>query len=148
MGHLKAEKKAWCKMCEDGVVEDARHYMCRCPNDLYGKIRTAWYLKVKEKLRSMSIKLWDVFVGTVVLKNGMLANGEGQGADGLLTAWDATSGRIPILWTKTAAEEGIDDEAYKRFLRWYGMRLRKDLWRPMWVERSREIASMKNDEIS
>ena len=148
MGHLKAEKKAWCKMCADGEVEDARHYMCRCPNDLYGKIRTVWYLKVKEKLRGMSIKLWDVFVGTVVLKNGMLANGEGQGADGLLTAWDATSGRIPILWTKTAAEEGIDDEAYKRFLRWYGERLRKDLWRPMWVERSREMASMKNDEIS
>ena len=84
MGHLKAEKKAWCKMCADGEVEDARHYMCRCPNDLYGKIRTAWYLKVKEKLRGMSIKLWDVFVGTVVLKNGMLANGEGQGADGML----------------------------------------------------------------
>ena len=59
------------------------------------------------------MKLRDVFVGTVVLKNGMLANGEGQGADGLLTAWDATSGRIPILWTKTAAEEGIDDEEYK-----------------------------------
>ena len=75
-------------MCADGEVEDARHYMCRCPNDLYGKIRTALYLKVKEKLRGMSIKLWDVFVGTVVLKNGMLANGEGQGADGLLTAWD------------------------------------------------------------
>uniref|UniRef100_A0A7S2CBW6 Uncharacterized protein n=1 Tax=Octactis speculum TaxID=3111310 RepID=A0A7S2CBW6_9STRA len=59
-----------------------------------------------------------------------------------------TSGRIPILWTKTAAEEGIDDEEYKKFLRWYGERLRKDLWRPMWVERSREMASMKNDEIS
>ena len=93
-------------------------------------------------------KPYEMFVGTVVLKNGMLANGEGQGADGLLTAWDATSGRIPILWTKTAAEEGIDDEEYKKFLRWYGERLRKDLWRPMWVERSREMASMKNDEIS
>ena len=58
--------------------------------------------------------LWEVFVGTVVLKNRILANGEGQGADGLLTAWDATSGRIPILWTKTAAEEGIDDEEYKK----------------------------------
>ena len=51
---------------------------------------------VKEKLRGMSMKLRDVFVGTVVLKNGMLANGEGQGADGLLTARDATSGSIPI----------------------------------------------------
>ena len=93
------------------------------------------------------MKLWDEFVGTVVLKNGMLANGEGQGADGLLTARDATSGIIPILWNKTAAEEGIDDEEYRKFLRLHGERLRKDLWRPMWVERSREMASMKNDGI-
>ena len=53
MGHLKDEKNAWCKMCADGEVEDAGHYMCRCPNDLYGKVRTAWYLKVKEKLKGM-----------------------------------------------------------------------------------------------
>ena len=148
MGHLKNEKRAWCKMCDDGEVEDARHYMCQCPNALYGQVRKAWYLKVKEKLRGISMKLWEVFTDTVVLKNGMLADGAGQGADELMAAWDATSGRIPILWTKTAAEEGIDDEAYKRLLRWYGERLRKDLWRPMWVERSREMASMKNDEIS
>ena len=64
----------------------------------------------------------------MVLKNGMLANGEGQGADGLLKALDATSGRIPISWTKTAAEEGIDDEEYKKFMSWYGERWRKDLW--------------------
>ena len=80
--------------------------------------------------------IWDV---SVLEMRGWRAN---------CVTWDATSGRIPILWTKTAAEEGIDDEAYKRFLRWYGERLRKDLWRPMWVERSREMASMKNDEIS
>ena len=62
---------------------------------------------------------------------------------------DATSGRIPILWTKTAAEEGIDDEEYNKFLRWYGERLRNDLWRPMWVVRSREMASMEeNDDAS
>lgn len=50
----------------------------------------------------MSMKLWGLFVGTLVLKHGMLVDAEGQGADGLLTAWDATSGRIPILWLKTA----------------------------------------------
>ena len=123
--------------------------MCQCPNVLYGQVRKAWYLKVKEKLRGISMKLWEVFTDTVVLKNGMLADGEGQGADGLLTAWDATSGRIPILWTKTAAEEGIDDEEYTKFLRWYGERIRNDLWRPMWVERSREMASMEeNDDAS
>ena len=46
---------------------------------------------VKEKLRGMWMELRDVFVGTVVLKNGMLANGDGHGADALLKAWDATS---------------------------------------------------------
>ena len=53
------------------------------------------------------MKLWEVFVDTVVLKNGMSAAGEGQGADGLLVALGTTSGRIPILWMKTAAEEGV-----------------------------------------
>ena len=84
-------------MCADGEVEDARHYMWQCPNALYGQVRKAWYLKVKEKLRGISMQLWEIFTDTVVLKNGMLADGEGQGVDGLLTAWDATSGRIPIL---------------------------------------------------
>ena len=84
-------------MCADGEVEDARRYMCRCPNDLYGQVKTAWYLKVKEKIRGMSMKLREVFVDTVVLKNGMFANGEGRGADELLRVRDATSGRIPIL---------------------------------------------------
>ena len=77
---------------------------------------TLWVGKSPWLKKKMSMKLWEVFVDTVVLKNGMLANGEGQGADGFLEAWDATSGRIPILWTKTAAEEGIDDEEYKKFL--------------------------------
>ena len=58
-------------------------------------------------MRVVSMKLWEVFVDTVVLKNGMSAAGEGQGADGLLVALGTTSGRIPILWMKTAAEEGV-----------------------------------------
>lgn len=53
------------------------------------------------------MKLWEVFVDTVVLKNGMSAAGEGQDADGLLVALGTTSGRIPILWMKTAVEEGV-----------------------------------------
>ena len=56
------------------------------------KCGKAWYLKVKEKLRGISMKLWEVFTDTVVLKNGMLADGEGQGADGLLTAWSSLQG--------------------------------------------------------
>ena len=66
MGHLKNEKRAWCKMCADGEVEDARHHMCQCPNVLYGQVRKAWYLKMKEKLRRISMKLLEVFTDTVV----------------------------------------------------------------------------------
>ena len=94
-------------MCADGEVEDARHYVCRCPNALYGQVRKAWYLKVKEKLRGISMELWEVFVDTVVLKNGMLANGEGKGANGLLKAWDAISGRIHIYGQKRRQEKGL-----------------------------------------
>eukprot|EP00617_Octactis_speculum_P019738 CAMPEP_0185756798 /NCGR_PEP_ID=MMETSP1174-20130828/15204_1 /TAXON_ID=35687 /ORGANISM="Dictyocha speculum, Strain CCMP1381" /LENGTH=55 /DNA_ID=CAMNT_0028435917 /DNA_START=18 /DNA_END=183 /DNA_ORIENTATION=+ len=30
----------------------------------------------------------EAFFGTVELKHGILADGDGQGVDGLLTAWD------------------------------------------------------------
>ena len=94
----------------------------------------------------MSIELWEAFIGTIELKHGILADGDGQSVDGLLTAWDATSGRIPILWSKAVAEDGIDDSDYKAFLRWYGERLHKELQQPMWVERSREMARMLKDD--
>lgn len=85
----------------------------------------------------MSMNLWEVFVDTMVLKNGISADGEGQGADGLLKALDTTS------------EERIYDEECKKTLKWCGEWLRNYLWRPMWVERSREMASMvENDDIS
>ncbi len=48
-------------------------------------------------MRDMLMKLWEVFVDPVAFKDGMLADREGQCADWLPTAWDATSGRIPIL---------------------------------------------------
>ena len=38
MGHLKDAKEAWCKICTGSAVEDARHYMCQCPNDLYVQV--------------------------------------------------------------------------------------------------------------
>eukprot|EP00617_Octactis_speculum_P011918 CAMPEP_0185791350 /NCGR_PEP_ID=MMETSP1174-20130828/158328_1 /TAXON_ID=35687 /ORGANISM="Dictyocha speculum, Strain CCMP1381" /LENGTH=136 /DNA_ID=CAMNT_0028486295 /DNA_START=797 /DNA_END=1205 /DNA_ORIENTATION=+ len=126
----------------------------------------------------MSMKLWGAFIGTVELKHGILADGDGEGVDGLLTdvladgdgegvyglltAWDATSGRIPILWSKAVAEDGIDDDGYNTFLRWYGKRqdgiddddyktfvrwYRERLHKePMWVERSREMAKMLKDD--
>ena len=93
----------------------------------------------------MSIELWEAFIGTIELKHGILADGDGKGADGLLTAWDATSGRIPILRSKAVAEDGMDDDDYKTFLKWYGERLHKELWQPMWVERSREMEKMMKD---
>ena len=43
------------------------------------------------------------------------------------------------------AEDGIDDDDYKTFLKWYGERLHKELWQPMWVKRSREMAKMMKD---
>ena len=145
MGHLKGAKEAWCKICTGSAVEDARHYMCQCPNDLYVQVRKKWYKKASDRMKNMSMKLREAFIGTVELKHGMLADGDGQGVDGLMTAWDATSGRIPILWSKAVAEDGIDDDDYKTFLRWYGERLHKELWQPMWVERSREMAKMMKD---
>ena len=74
-----------------------------------------------------------------------MADGDAQSVDRLLTAWDATSGRIHILWSKAVAEDGIDDDDYKTFLRWYGERLHKELWKPMWVERLRKMEKMMKD---
>ena len=79
------------------------------------------------------------------LKHGTLVDGDGEGVDRLLTELDATSGRLFILWSKAVVEDGIDDDDYKTFLRWYGERLHKELWKPMWVERSREMAKMMKD---
>ena len=43
------------------------------------------------------------------------------------------------------AEDGIDDDDCKTFLRWCGERLHKELWQPTWVGRSREMAKMMKD---
>ena len=43
------------------------------------------------------MKLWEMFVCKVLLKNGILADEDGLGADGLRTEWDAISGNIPTL---------------------------------------------------
>lgn len=120
--------------------------MCLCPNDLYAQVRKAWYKKVIERVKGMSMKLWEVFVSTAAVKQGMLVDGDGQGVDGLSTAWDPTSGIIPILWSKVVAEDGIDDEEHVTFLRWYGERLHKALWKSVWVKRSREMAQMVTDD--
>lgn len=81
-------------------------YMRRC-----GK-RGIRYKKVIGRVKGMSMVLWEMFIYTVGLKQGRLVDGDGQGIDGLLNAWDATSGRTSISWSKAVAEEGTDDEGH------------------------------------
>ena len=47
-----------------------------------------------------------------------------------------------ITQAKENVKDGIDDDDYETFLRWYGEWLHKELWQLMWVERSREMAKM------
>ena len=43
------------------------------------------------------------------------------GLVGVLSAWDAVTARIPVLWTKMATECGVTEDEYHSFLRWYGL---------------------------
>ena len=90
----------------------------------------------------MSMELWEAFIDTMELKHGMLADGDGKTVDALLREWDATSVKTFVLWSKAAAEDGIDDDDSKMLLRWYGERLHKELGQVMWVERPSEMAKM------
>ena len=65
--------------------------------NVYGQVQKACWLKVKVKVRSMPIKLWEMFVCKVFLKKGILADEDGLGADGLRAEWDAISGNILTL---------------------------------------------------
>eukprot|EP00617_Octactis_speculum_P017377 CAMPEP_0185771768 /NCGR_PEP_ID=MMETSP1174-20130828/65035_1 /TAXON_ID=35687 /ORGANISM="Dictyocha speculum, Strain CCMP1381" /LENGTH=87 /DNA_ID=CAMNT_0028457727 /DNA_START=492 /DNA_END=755 /DNA_ORIENTATION=+ len=39
----------------------------------------------------------------------------------IVAAWEyVMAGRIPILWTQSAAEVGVKKDGYDLFLRWYG----------------------------
>ena len=62
MGHLIDVENAWCKMFPSKAVEDAGHYMCQCPNDLYVQVRKAWYKKVITRVKDMSMRLWEVWL--------------------------------------------------------------------------------------
>lgn len=50
-------ENAWCKMCDEEVVENTRHHMCQCLHDEYQRIRTAWYDKVKTKMGGSSLEM-------------------------------------------------------------------------------------------
>ena len=60
----------------------------------------------------------------------------------VLSAWDAVAGRIPILWTETAAKDGVEEDELVDFWTWYGRWLRKELWGKLWMVRSRELAKL------
>ena len=87
-------------------MEDARQYVGQCSNDLYLQVRKDWYKKISDRIRNMQMELWEALISTVERKHGILADGDDKSLDGFLTAWDATSGRIPILWSKAVAEDG------------------------------------------
>ena len=89
-------------------------------------------------------------MNTLVMVNGCLVTGVGEGVDGQLTALDAVSGRISVLWTEVVMTDQSDRDSYDTFLRWYGEQIHDDLWSKLWMIRTREMAKieMNNDESS
>ena len=79
-----------------------------------------WHAKIKARVTDMSLRIQEAFMNTLVMVDGCLLTGVGEGVDGQLTAWDAVSGRIPILWTEAAMTDESDRDSYDAFLRWYG----------------------------
>ena len=92
-------------------------------------------------------RMQEAFMNTLVMVDGCLLTGVGEGVDGQLTAWDAVSGRIPILWTEAAMTDESDRDSYDAFLRWYGEQIHDNLWSKLWMIRTREMAMIEmNDE--
>ena len=111
LSFLAGEKEAWCRACSAQEVEDARHIMTRCGCEAYRTIRRRWYGKVVEKAKGLSVALEASFVAVVANSDGVLQEGEGSSG---LTAWDAVSGRIPILWSASLEKAGVKREDYKK----------------------------------
>ena len=72
MEHLKCVMEAWCKMFTGSAVEDAKHYMYQCSNDLYVQVPKLYYRKVSERLKNMSISCKRRMFIAVELKQSML----------------------------------------------------------------------------
>ena len=64
-----------------------------------------------EKAKELSVALEASFVAVVANSDGALQEGEGSSG---LTAWDAVSGRIPILWTASVEKAGVKREDYEK----------------------------------
>ena len=121
--------------------------MCVCTNAHYNEVRNTWNAKIKARVTDMSLRMREVFMNTLVMVNGCLVTGVGEGVDGQLTAWDDVSGRIPILWTEASMTDELDRDSYDSFLRWYGEQIHDNLWSKLWMIRTREMAKIEmNDE--
>ena len=98
----------------------------------------------------MPLRIQEAFMSILVMVNGSLVTGVGEGVDGQLTAWDAVSGRIPILWTEAAMTDESDRDSYDAFLRRYREQIHDNLWSKLWMIRTRKMVKieMNDDESS
>ena len=87
------------------------------------------------KAKGLSVALEASFVAVVANSAGVLQEGEGSSG---LTAWDAVSGRIPILWTASVEKAGVKREDHEKWLRWYGASVKEYMWKPLWQMRQQK----------
>ena len=142
MSHLLGDSETWCKMCDEKVPEDGRHMLCGCRHAAYKSVRKRWYKGVKEKFKTLSPRMVEALQQVVGNSQDTFLDMTG-GLVGVLSAWDAVTARIPILWTKMATECGVQEDEYHSFLRWYGNWTRKELWSKMRMVRTRELAKLQ-----
>ena len=88
-----------------------------------------------EKAKELSVALEASFVDVVANSDGVLQEGERSSG---MTAWDAVSGHIPILWTASVEKEVAKRENYEEWLRWYGASVKEYMWKPLWQMRQQK----------
>ena len=93
------------------------------------------YRRGKEEAKGLSVALEASFVAVVANNDGVLQEGEGSSG---LTAWDAVSGRISVLWTASVEKAGVKREDYEKWLRWYGASVKEYMWKPLWQMRQQK----------
>ena len=143
-GHALGNAETWCKMCDEKVPEDGRHMLCRCRHAAYKNVRKRWYKGVKDKFKKLSPRMVEPLYHVVGNNEDTFLDMTG-GLVGVLSAWDAVTAKIPILWTKMAKECGVEEDEYHSFLRWYGNWTRKELWSKMRMVRTRELAKLQTE---
>ena len=97
---------------------------------------------MKEKFKTLSPRMVEALHQVVGNSQDTFLDMIG-GLVGVLSAWDAVTARIPILWTKMTTECGVPEDEYHSFLRWYGNWTRKELWSKMRMVRTRELAKLQ-----